>query len=180
MGLRLHTVPAKRGAHWIKQAFVTWWRRPLGFIGLFMFLLFGAMLLMTIPVVGGLLGLGLLPLLTLGFMIATRSALQGGPVHAMQAFEGLRGIDPRRRNAQLLLCALYALASIGVIEFAEWIDEGLFMQLQRAMATTGSTPDIFTIPVNLAGTCAMSVPAGCSPRRTVYRSAAGRLAGHLH
>lgn len=139
MGLRLHTVPAKRGAHWIKQAFVTWWRRPLGFIGLFMFLLFGAMLLMTIPVVGGLLGLGLLPLLTLGFMIATRSALQGGPVHAMQAFEGLRGTDPRRRNAQLLLCALYALASIGVIEFAEWIDEGLFMQLQRAMATTGST-----------------------------------------
>ena len=125
---------------WIGDAFVTWWRRPLGFIGLFMFLLFGAMLLMTVPVVGGLLGLGLLPLLTLGFMIATRSALQGGPVHAMQAFEGLRGPDAKRRNAQLLLCALYAVASIGVIELAEWIDEGLFTQLQRAMADTATKP----------------------------------------
>lgn len=140
MGLRLHAVPASRGARWIGDAFVTWWRRPLGFIGLFMFLLFGAMLLMTIPLVGGLLGLGLLPLLTLGFMIATRSALQGGPVNALQAFEGLRGPNTKRRNAQLLLCALYALTSIGVIELAAWIDEGLFTQLQRAMANPATAP----------------------------------------
>ena len=34
--------------------------------------------------------------------------------------------------------------------------------------------DIFTIPVNLAGTCGISVPAGMSSERPAYRPAADR------
>ena len=76
MGLRLHPVAARQGAKWITQAFKVWRKRPMAFVGLFMFFLFGVLLLMLIPVVGPLLGLGLLPMLTLGFMIATHSAVQ--------------------------------------------------------------------------------------------------------
>lgn len=141
MGLRLHAVAPRRGAWWIRRAFAVWWKRPLAFVGLFMFFLFGVLLLMMVPFIGPILGLALLPMLTLGFMIATHSALNGGPVHVMQLFEGLRVPDKARRNAQLLLCTLYALASIGVIELAAWVDDGLFEQLQIARATPGTSPE---------------------------------------
>ena len=139
MGLRLHAVSPRRGAWWIRQAFAAWWKRPVAFVGLFMFFLFGVLMLMMLPLIGPLLGLSLLPMLTLGFMIATRSALQGGPVHAMQIFEGLRAVDATRRKAQLMLCALYALGSVGVIELAGWVDGGTFEQLQIALATPKPT-----------------------------------------
>ena len=142
MGLRLHPVAARQGATWVAQAFRLWRKRPLAFVGLFMFFLFGVLMLMVLPLVGPLLGLGLLPMLTLGFMIATRSALQGGPVHVLQIVEGLRVADRRQRTAQWLLCGVYALGSIGVMELAAWIDEGLFEKLQIAMATPGVKPEV--------------------------------------
>jgi len=141
MGLRLHTVPAQRGLGWIRDALALWWKRPMAFVGLFMFFLFCALTLMLVPVVGPLLGLSLVPMLTLGFMIASKEVLQGGAVHPLQVIEGLRVADAPRRNAQLMLCALYGLASIGVIELAAWVDEGLFEQWQIAMATPGTTPE---------------------------------------
>ncbi|WP_088282284.1 BPSS1780 family membrane protein [Ideonella sp. A 288] len=134
MGLRLHDVAPRQGAQWIRQALALWWKRPLAFVGLFMFFLFSVLLLMVVPFIGPLLGLALLPMLTLGFMIATRSALQGGPVHALQIVEGLRVPDRPRRNAQIMLCVVYALSSIGVIELAGYVDAGLFEQLQIALA----------------------------------------------
>ena len=140
MGLRLHPVSPRQGLRWVGRAFAVWRQRPLAFVGLFMFFLFGVLLLMVVPLVGPLIGLGLLPMLTLGFMIATRSAMQGGLVNVLQIFEGLRVPDARRRNAQLMLCAVYALGSIGVMELSAWIDEGLFEKLQIAMATPGTTP----------------------------------------
>jgi hypothetical protein len=61
-------------------------------------------------------------------------------VHALQIFEGLRTPDMARRKAQWLICALYALGSIGVIELSAWIDGGLFEKLQIALATPDVTP----------------------------------------
>jgi hypothetical protein len=135
MGLRLHSVAPAQGWRWIRQGFMLWLRRPLAFVGLFVFFLFGVLMLMVVPLVGPVLGMGTLPLLTLGFMIAARSVLQGGPVRIAQLFEGLRAVDPARRRTQLLLCAAYALGSMVVIELASWADDGLFEQLQVALAT---------------------------------------------
>ena len=135
MGLRLHTVAPRQGWAWIRQAAALWWRRPLAFVGLFLFFLMTVLLLaMLVPVLGGVLGLALLPMLTLGFMIASRSALAKGPVHALQLVEGLRSVDRRRRRAQLVLCIAYAAGSMLVITLADWVDDGLFVQLQRLMA----------------------------------------------
>lgn len=147
MGLRLHAVAPSAGARWVRQGFALWWRRPLRFIGLFGFFLFGVLLLLSLPWIGPLLGMATLPLLTLGFMIASRSTLDGGPVQVAQFAEGLRVADPARRRAQLLLCGAYALGSAATMLLADWIDGGLFEQLQMALASSGSwrAPEVVAI-----------------------------------
>jgi hypothetical protein len=133
MGLRLHTVTPYQGWCWMRDGLRLFFRRPLVFTGLFALFLLGVMLLMTLPFVGGVLGMAMLPLLTLGFMIAARSALREGPVGPGQFFEGLRG-DPARRKAMLSLCLGYALATVLVIELSAWVDGGSFERLQVALA----------------------------------------------
>lgn len=138
MGLRLHPVAPRQGLRWVRQGFTLWTRRPLAFVGLFTFFLFAVLLLVAlVPVLGGLLGMALLPMLSLGFMIASRGAAAGGPVHALQLIEGLRHPDRAQRRAQWLLCGGYALASMVVITTADWVDGGLFEALQREMAESG-------------------------------------------
>ena len=137
MGLRLHTVAPRQGWRWIRQGFALWWTRPMAFIGLFTVFLFSVLLLMVaVPVLGGPLGMALLPMLSLGFMIASRSAAAGGPVHALQLIDGLRHPDRAQRKAQWMLCGLYALGSMAVIGLADWVDGGLFDDLQRLIAQT--------------------------------------------
>jgi len=139
MGLRLHPVAPRQGWRWVRQGFALWWRKPLAFVGLFMFFLFAALLLVVlVPVLGGPLGMALLPMLSLGFMVATRSALAGGPVHGLQLIAGLRHPDRRQRKAQWLLCGAYALSSMVVITLADWVDGGLFEALQRELAQGGA------------------------------------------
>ena len=137
MGLRLLPVAPRQGWAWIRQALTLWWRRPLAFVGLFTFFLMTVLLLMVlVPVVGGALGMALLPMLSLGFMIASRSALQGGPVHALQLIDGLRHPQATQRRAQWALCGLYALGTMLVITLADAVDAGMFEELQRLMAQT--------------------------------------------
>ncbi len=133
MGLPLHAVAPLQGWRWIVQAFALWQRRPLSFLGLFATFLFFEMLLMgLIPLAGSVLGMGLLPMLSLGFMIAARSVLAGGPAQATQFADGLRHPDRARRKAQWKLCALYAAASVVVIALSDWADGGSLDALMRA------------------------------------------------
>jgi hypothetical protein len=137
MGLRLHTVAPRQGWRWIRQGFALWRTKPMAFVGLFTVFLFSVLLLMVVvPVLGGPLGMALLPMLSLGFMIASRSAAAGGPVHALQLIAGLRHPVPAQRKAQWMLCGLYALGSMAVIGLADWVDGGLFEDLQRLIAQT--------------------------------------------
>ena len=135
MGLRLHTLAPRQGWTWISRALQVGRRRPMSFIGLFTtFLLAVVLLVSLVPVVGGLLGMAAVPLLSLGFMIATRSALAGGPVHAGMLIAGLRVPDRARRLAQWQLCGGYALASVAVIAASDGLDGGSLDALMQAMA----------------------------------------------
>jgi hypothetical protein len=139
MGLRLHPVAPAQGWGWLRQGLRLWLQRPLAFVGLFVFFLFTVLLLMVVvPILGGPLGMALLPMLSLGFMVASRSALAGGPVHIGQLAEGLRHPVRRQRRAQWLLCAAYALGTMLVITLADWVDGGTFEALQREMAAAGA------------------------------------------
>ncbi len=139
MGLRLNTVAPARGWAWLRQGLQLWLQRPLAFVGLFVFFLFSVLLLMVVvPFLGGPLGMALLPMLSLGFMIASRSALAGGPVHIGQIVEGLRHPVRSQRRAQWALCAAYALGTMLVITLSDWVDGGAFETLQREMAAAGA------------------------------------------
>lgn len=138
MALVLHTVDARRGLEWLRRGFQTFFRRPLGFTLLFVVFLFAALVSMALPYLGGILVMMALPLLSLGFMVATRSLLDGGPVHPGQFVEPLRG-DDRPRRALIQLCTFYALATLAIVALSDAIDGGRFERLQMLMAAGDDT-----------------------------------------
>ena len=77
--IRLRSLPAAAGLFWIRRGVRTFWRRPIGFIGLWMFitLCLGVALIVTRSFALPLLAAGL-PLLSVGFMLATEDVLDDG------------------------------------------------------------------------------------------------------
>lgn len=138
MGLKLHTVAPRQGWTWIRDGLRLYFRRPFGFTGLFLLFLLGAMLLMTVPLVGAVLGMATLPLLTLGFMAATRAALRNESMSPMVFLTPLRR-DAPGRNALLRLCLGYGVVSVGVLMLSHWADGGAFERLQQVMAKADAT-----------------------------------------
>ncbi len=133
MALLLKPVEAARGWRWIADAFRLFARRPLAFTSLFVLFLFAALFSTLIPLIGGLLQMMVLPLLSLGFMIASQSALGNGPVSPLQFIEPLRG-DPARRRSLLILCAGYGLAAVCILLLCDWVSGGALDRLQTLMA----------------------------------------------
>jgi hypothetical protein len=134
MPLSLKPVPAARGAVWVRDAFRLFARRPFGFTGLFLVFLFAALAVMFVPLLGGVLQMALLPLLSLGFMVAARSALGGGPVQPGHFVEPLTG-DPARRRSLLMLCAAYGAGAVLVLWLSNWVADG---KLQQGYVLLGS------------------------------------------
>jgi hypothetical protein len=66
-------------------------------------------------------------------MIASQSALLGGPVRPGQFVEPLRG-DPARRRALLMLCLLYGLGAVGTLLLCDTVSDGALTRLQDLMA----------------------------------------------
>lgn len=134
--LQLHAVTPRQGLLWVGSAFRLYFSRPFAFTGLFvMFLL--AMYLVTgiLPLVGSAVSLVMMPLLSLGFMVAVRSALDGGPVHPGQFIEPLRS-DGKRRRALLAVCALHG--ATGALVLLLWYS--LFGEpVQRLMEQAGTS-----------------------------------------
>jgi len=133
MALLLKPVEAARGWRWIAEAFRLFARRPLAFTSLFVLFLFAALFSTLIPLIGGLLQMMALPLLSLGFMIASRAARNDLPVNPGQFIEPLRA-ERSRRNTLLSLCAAYALGTVLIMGLSEWIDGGAFDRLQVLMS----------------------------------------------
>lgn len=173
MNLTLKPVPARRGAHWVGQSFRLFGRRPLGFAALFLAFLFAAMLVLFVPTLGGVLQMMLLPLLSLGFMLASQSALRKGPVHPGQFVEGL-GTDPARRRALLILCVLYGVGAAALMALCDTISDGAMLRLQQLLAAGDARPEdvdalmaepgvFWGAVVGLVGATALSVPFWHAP-----------------
>ena len=133
MALSLKPVPASRGPRWIAEAFRLFARRPLAFCALFGLFLFASLLVAQVPILGGLVPMMSLPLLSLGFMVAGQSALQGGPVNPGQFIEPLRP-DPARRRALLVLCLMYGVIALSILLLADTMSNHAMARLQRLMA----------------------------------------------
>lgn len=133
MALSIRQAAPAAGVQWMRDAFRLFMRRPLPFAGMFVSFLLLALLATLVPLVGGIVMLMALPLLTLGFMLASRAALDDLPVHPGLFIEPLRG-EASTRRALLTLCMTYALATVLIMGLSEWIDGGSFERLQQLMA----------------------------------------------
>lgn len=143
-GLQLHPVAPRQGVVWLQRAFGLFFRQPLAFCSLFVVFLCAVTVVVYLPHVGTLLAMLPLPLLSLGFMIATGSALRNGPVTPMQFVAPFRA-DAARRRSMILLCLIYAVAAATIMLLSHWIDEGRFEQLQQQAMTEGGDPEQLTI-----------------------------------
>jgi hypothetical protein len=130
--MRLLTVPARQGFLWVRQGFRFYLRRALNFTLLLSAFLFFALFALMIPGVGVLLVLMAMPLVSLGFMIATRRVLAGLPAGPGVFIEGLRGPAPTRR-AMVSLLFIYAAVNLLVMLLGDAVDGGRFEALQAAM-----------------------------------------------
>lgn len=132
--LKLVRAPAARGVRWVADGWRVFGRKPLAFTGLFAFFLFLALVLLLLPLLGPFLMLALLPLLTLGFMIASRDALDGRFPPFSVFFTPLAG-EPARRLALLKLGLFYAAGGLAVMLLADAIDGGRFAELQSLLGS---------------------------------------------
>jgi hypothetical protein len=138
MSLHIKAASARDGATWVSRSFALFLKRPLAFSALLALFLFAALVLLALPYLGAILLLMALPLLGLGFMIAARAALEGGPVHPGQLIEPLRAGSPEkaaRRVALLKLCGLYAVTTAAIMLASDAIDGGTFERLQILLAS---------------------------------------------
>lgn len=132
--MKLLTVPPGRGATWVKRGFRSFGRQPLGFSGLFAAFLFGIFVLTLVPAIGPLLLLAVLPLGSLGFMIATRNTLNGRFPLPSAFLEPLRA-GRERALAMLKLGLIYASISLLIIWISDRVDGGA---LEKLMEVLGS------------------------------------------
>ena len=136
--MKLQTVPAHQGALWVRQAFGTFLQKPLAYSGLFAAFMFFALLMLLVPFVGPMLLLMALPLVSLGFMIATRQSI-GDTFPLPSVFIDPLRTDATRRTTMIKLGVAYALATVLIMWLSQAIDGGRFEALQQAMIDNDST-----------------------------------------
>lgn len=143
MQLHLQEVPARNGRLWIRHGFKVFQRQPLALSGLFGLFLFFGFVAMLLPGVGPLLTFASLPLLSLGFMLATHLVLQK-KMPTAAVFTAPFKLTPERRRSQLLLCVSYALAVVFISWLADWVDGGSTRELQKLIAENADNSEAVT------------------------------------
>jgi hypothetical protein len=133
MAFKLLSVAPRQGLAWIVAGWGVFRLRPMSFVGLFATFMIAAIAISVVPFIGGIIGLATVPLLSVGFMIASRRAKAGEAVRATVLIDALRG-DPVRRGSMLRLCGLYALVSMLVVMLGHWADGGALLRLQELLA----------------------------------------------
>ncbi len=139
--MRLQLVPPRQGAQWVRQGFAVFVKQPIAFAGLFATFLFVVFAFTLLPFIGPLLLLALLPLGSLGFMIATRHALEGQFPMPRAFIEPLRTGRPKLL-ALVKLGLLYAAATWAILALCDVIDGGALDALMEAQASNASSPDV--------------------------------------
>ena len=138
--MKLQLVPARQGLRWVRQGFAVFLRQPLGYAGLFATFMFSLFALALVPVVGPVVLLALLPLASLGFMIATQRALDGRfplPRVFIEPFRNGRA----RQLAIVKLGLFYAAATWAILWFSDVVDGGALDALMQTQASAKASPD---------------------------------------
>ncbi|PIT76742.1 BPSS1780 family membrane protein [Limnohabitans sp. JirII-31] len=126
--MKLHVVPARTGALWVRQGIRTFWKQPIALSGLFFMFMALMSVSSLVPVIGSFFALMLLPAASLGLMAATREVDLGKFPMPMILASGFRAGRERKRD-MLVLGLLYALGFIGVMGLSMLVDGGDFAKL---------------------------------------------------
>ena len=138
--MKLQLVPPRQGALWVRQGFRVFLRQPLAFAGLFATFLFAVFALTLLPVVGPLLLLALLPLGSLGFMVATQGSLDGRFPLPRAFLAPLRTGRPQLLSL-VKLGLIYAASTWAILALSDWIDGGALDALMEAQASGKRSPE---------------------------------------
>jgi hypothetical protein len=128
----------------MRGGFSLFFRHPLAFSLMFVAFMSAAVVSSAVPAIGGIVVLCAVPLLGLGFMIASESALNQGPIHPGQFIVPFRG-DAARSRSQFLLCTAFGASTLGVMWLAHAVDGGAFGELQQLMAEQAAQEEIDTL-----------------------------------
>jgi len=135
MGLRLQSLPALAGASWVRRAFVVFARKPSTFASMFAMVIAAALLLqlldVVVPYLGGVALMTAMPLVSLGFMVATQAVMKGEVVTPLVFLQPLRESAERRRS--LLLGLVYAVGTLVAVGLSWWVDGGALDRYLDAM-----------------------------------------------
>jgi hypothetical protein len=138
--MKLQIVTARQGALWVREGFRIFLRRPLGFTGLFILFMLTGQLLMLLGTAGALAVFAMMPLVSLGFMVATQQALQGRFPGPRAFVEALRAGATQRRE-HLKLGLVYAAA----LSIVFWIGDAIGGQaldaVRQAVAAGKTSPE---------------------------------------
>ena len=139
--MKLKTVPARQGMTWVRQGLRAFFGRPMAYTALFASFMFAVFVLALLPLVGPLLGLMLLPLVTLGFMLATRVVVAGGLPTPMVFIAPLRA--ERARVVSLVwLGALYAGSTFAALWISGVVDNGALDAFMEAIPAGQNTAEV--------------------------------------
>jgi hypothetical protein len=129
MALQLKTVKAAQGLRWISQGLRLFVSKPLAFLSLFVLFLVVSLVFSLVPFLGAYLQMALLPLLSLGFLLATQALQQGQRVHPSQFVRPLRGSPDKRRDL-VILCLAYGALAVGILVLANHVSNDAWFRLQ--------------------------------------------------
>jgi hypothetical protein len=144
--MKLKLVKASQGLVWVRQGILACRQQPLGFIGLLG--LFGcvALLLVGLPArIGAVLIVAAMPVMWMGFMLATRRVLTGQRITLSVMFEALKGPDAPRR-AFATLGAVYVLVTLLMLQVAQWLGPDQDA-LDKLMSTADDATELLTNPL---------------------------------
>ena len=143
--IRLRSLPPAAGLHWIRRGFRTYWRRPIGFTGLFLFVLTLALFAaIVLPPALRLATVALWPLMSLGFMIATEDVLNDLPLRPSVFWAPMVMGRPARRSL-VAIGILYGIGCVLVVLLGDTLDGGeahRWMEKLMTPRTDGKMPEI--------------------------------------
>ncbi len=142
--MKLRLVPARQGFVWLRHGLMACWQQSVGYLGLMGMLTSGALLLMVLPVIGPLLVMGAMPMIWMGFMLATRRVLTGQRITPAVLIEPARVADAPRKE-WLQLGAAYIGAMLLAMTAADWIGPGV-QALQDANAQAKDVVELISDP----------------------------------
>ena len=142
--VRLRSLPPAAGLAWIRRGVRLFLRRPIGFLGLFAFELLFLLFCRILPAPLALAATVLLPLVALGFMVATEDVLDDVPLRPSVFWTPLT-LGQTARRALLTIGMIYVVSNVLILLLGDWLDNGevrTFMQTLMTPRTDGKMPEM--------------------------------------